>query len=469
MSRLVVVSNRVAVPKGVRPAPGGLAVGLLTALRESGGVWFGWNGEIVDRRPAVPDEFRRDGVEFSVLPLAKEDYEDYYRGFANRVLWPLIHGRLHLIDYRRRSFDGYRRVNAWLACHLIRFLRPDDVIWVHDYHLIPLASSLRSQGVSQPVGFFLHTPFPPYDMLRALPNYRTFLSWLTAYDLIGFQTDLDQRDFHESLATEFDVEPDEEGVFELQGRRFRTGVFPIGIDVDEVKSLARQGQAGGQGTRLRKRLDGRQLVLGVDRLDYSKGLVERFHAFGELLQRYPKHRRQVEFMQISQPSRADVPEYQEVRHRLDRVAGEIIGEHADYDWVPIHYISRSFTRTNVLGFMATAQVGFVTPLRDGMNLVAKEYVAAQDPENPGVLVLSLLAGAARELEAALLVNPYDVDGMADALARALEMPLAERRERWQASMQVLRHYDIHAWRHRFLDALTAETSDAYGNRAVLSG
>lgn len=453
MSRLVVVSNRVAVPKSKQPAPGGLALGVLAALHETGGLWLGWNGRHARNPPDEPEIYREYGITFATLTLSSEDYADYYKGFANRVMWPLLHYRMHLLHYEHRYFAGYRRVNAWLADKLAPMLKPDDIIWVHDFHLIPLAAELRERGSRHAIGFFLHTPFPPYDVFRALPNYGDFLQWLCEYNLVGVQTTLDLKNFLESVEFGIGAKVAANGGVKIGRRRVHTGVFPIGIDVEQVMKQTAIGRESRRGQQLRESLQHRKQIIGVDRLDYSKGLVPRFRAYQRMLERYPDYRGQVVFTQIAQPSRSDVPEYQEIRHELDAVAGEIIGRFAEYNWTPIRYLGRSFARPRVLGFLAVSRVALVTPLRDGMNLVAKEYIAAQDPDDPGVLILSRLAGAADELDGALLVNPYDIEGVADALAEALAMPLAERRNRWRRMMKTIRRDDINAWRKNFLDAL----------------
>ncbi|HET7370702.1 MAG TPA: alpha,alpha-trehalose-phosphate synthase (UDP-forming) [Gammaproteobacteria bacterium] len=458
MSRLVVVSNRVAVPKATQPAPGGLAMGVLSALRDKGGLWLGWNGRHTRTPPREPEIQQESGVSFATLTLSTEDYREYYQGFANRVLWPLFHYRMHLLHYERRFFEGYKRVNAWLADKLMPLLKPEDVIWIHDYHLIPLAAELRARGAQHKIGFFLHTPFPPYDIFRALPDYGDFLQWLCEYNLVGFQTSLDLENFLDSVKIGLRAKVTPRLIVTVDRHNVHTGVFPIGINVEQVTEQAETGRESRRGQRLLQSLEKRKQIIGVDRLDYSKGLIQRFHAYRRMLERYPDLRGNVVFTQIAQPSRSDVPEYQEIRQQLDAAAGEIIGRYADYNWTPIRYLGRSFARPRVLGFLAISRVALITPLRDGMNLVAKEYVAAQDPDDPGVLILSRLAGAAEELDGALLVNPYDIDGVAERLAGALAMSLEERQDRWQRMMTQIRKHDIHAWRDAFLGSL--EHADA---------
>ncbi len=453
MSRLVVVSNRVAVPTARQPAPGGLAMGVLSALRESGGLWFGWNGRHSPVPSPTPQIQQAQDIDFATQTLSTEDYGDYYQGFSNRVLWPLFHYRMHLLHYERRFADGYRRVNAMFADRLAPLLRDDDVIWIHDYHMIPLAAELRARGMRQKMGFFLHTPFPPYDIFRALPDYGDFLQWFCRYDVVGFQTVLDRENFLGSMKIGLRADVTRELVVSVNEHRFRVGAFPIGIDVEQVREQAQAGRESRRGRKLRESLQQRRQIIGVDRLDYSKGLLQRFYAYERMLERFSDLRGNVVLTQIAQPSRSDVPEYQEIREQLDLAAGQIIGRFANYNWTPIRYLGRSFARQRVLGLLAISRVAFITPLRDGMNLVAKEYIAAQDADDPGVLVLSRLAGAAEELDGALLVNPYDIDGVAERLAYALSMDIEERRDRWHRMMAQIRKHDIVAWREAFLGAL----------------
>ena len=451
MSRLVVVSNRVPVPSGTRRPQGGLATGVLSALEARGGLWFGWSGKISEDKRVV--RARYGNVDSATTALSRKDYDDYYRGYSNRVMWPLLHARLERMDYRRSYETGYRRTNQFLAKVLLPLLRPDDTIWIHDYHLIPLGLALRRAGCQQRIGFFLHTPFPPSDVFRAPPHYRTLLLEFGAYDLVGFQTDVDLHGFTDSVAYGLPgIEVDKRSLV-IGNRPTLLGVFPISVDVDDVAAVAAKGRSSASGRRLVSSLLARQLVLGVDRLDYSKGLVARLRAYERLLERRPPMRRNVVYLQIAQPSRGDVPEYQQMRRALDTAAGQINGRFAEYDWIPLRYLHKGFARTTTLGFLSMARVCLVTPFRDGMNLVAKEFVAAQRPEDPGVLVLSELAGAARELQAALIVNPYDIDDVADGLAKALDMPLEQRQQRWESMMKILKRNDIHRWRRQFLEAL----------------
>jgi len=451
MSRLVVVSNRVALPGEDRA--GGLAVALNAALSERGGLWFGWSGKTVRGPSGAVHEQQAGDIHYVTVDLNRADLDAYYNGFSNRTLWPLLHFRLDLVDYDRGTREGYRQVNELFAERLAPLLREDDTIWIHDYHLVPLASMLRQRGIGCRMGFFLHTPVPSADLMMAMPEHRRMFSTLYAYDLLGFQTRRDKDRFQSYVRLYGGGRNVGEDVMEADGRRFRVGTFPISIDTESIARQAVASMSSAPLRQLRASLENRLLAIGVDRLDYSKGLPERFHGFERYLQRYPEQKGSLTYLQIAPVSRGEVSEYQQLRNQLEQLAGHINGSHAAPDWTPLRYVNRNFPHSTLTGFYRAARIGLVTPLRDGMNLVAKEYVAAQDPEDPGVLVLSLLAGAAEEMQHALLVNPHDLDGVANAIATAASMPLAERRERWQASMEHLRKHDIHAWRKRYLGTL----------------
>jgi trehalose 6-phosphate synthase len=453
MSRLIIVSNRVAPISEGGPAAGGLAVGVYDALKETGGMWFGWSGEVLSSgQPQIQVE-ERGPVTFATIGLARRDYDQYYRGFSNATLWPAFHYRADLIQYDRHDFEGYRRVNTWLAQQLVPLLRADDVIWVHDYHLIPFAQALRTAGVKNRIGFFLHIPFPASQVLLAVPPHRELVEALCSFDLLGFQTEPDLRAFCDYVVHEAGGEIETStGPATVRGfgRPLRAAAYPIGVYPDEIAELAKAGERGKPVRTMKATLHARKLIMSVDRLDYSKGLVERFRAFERLLEHAPAHRNQVSFLQIAPPTRADMHAYQNIRLQLEGESGRINGRFAELDWTPILYIHRQYERQVLAALFRESHVGYVTPLRDGMNLVAKEYVSAQDPDDPGVLVLSRFAGAAQELTGALIVNPIDIDGMAEALACALAMPLVERRARYRDMIAQLRENNVSVWRDNFL-------------------
>lgn len=453
MSRLVVASNRLTKATDKKAQAGGLAVALQDALQDHGGVWFGWSGKISanpDPNPAIKEV---GPVTYATIDLTRKSYTEYYNGFANRTLWPLFHYRIDLTAFSRQNNSGYQQVNALFAKKLIPLLEADDIIWVHDYHLIPLGEELRRSNIHQPIGFFLHTPFPAMEILITLPSHKSLVRSLCAYDLLGFQTENDLRAFLDYIVHEAGGEIMGNHLIKAFGRTIRVGVFPIGIDTENFVKTGMRSNRLGKVRHLRDKPGDQEWIIGVDRLDYSKGLVERFQAFERLLESYPGYRSKVTLIQIAPPSRSEVPEYKEIRHSLEAEAGHINGRFAEFDWVPINYINKSFKRDVLVGFYRNSAIGLITPLRDGMNLVAKEYVASQNPLDPGVLVLSRFAGAARELNGALIVNPFNFDAVADAIATGLAMTLEERQERWSAMMEVLRVNTLAVWRDNFLSAL----------------
>jgi trehalose 6-phosphate synthase len=447
MSRLVIVSNRVAAPH--QAGAGGLVVALDGALREKGGVWFGWSGKTTRDGTRSVHHAQAGNVEYVTVDLTEADVSGYYDGFSNRTLWPALHYRLDLVEYSRETHVAYRQVNAQFADRLTALLRPGDCVWIHDYHLLPLAGELRARGVANALGLFLHVPFPPSDIARALPNHASVFGAMGAYDLVGFQTRRDAENFDAYLR-------DAIAGGEVAVRAGRappvTRAFPISIDAGEFAGSAERARGSSTLRGLRDSLGGSELAIGVDRLDYSKGLVEKFQAFGEFLRRYPGNAGRLTLLQVAPVSRGAVRSYRDLRHELERIAGHINGRHSDPQWVPIRYVNRNLSRQALAGFYSASRLGLVTPLRDGMNLVAKEYVAAQDPGDPGVLLLSRFAGAAEQLGGAVLVNPHDTGGVADAIDAALAMDAGERRERHQQSLRSLHDQDIHWWTREFLQA-----------------
>jgi trehalose 6-phosphate synthase len=455
VSRLILVSNRVSVPdpEGPRQA-GGLAVAVNAALRHHEGIWFGWSGRVTDDEVAAPPEIvERRKRTFITLDLTKIDHQEYYSGFANSVLWPILHYRLDLAEFNSVDLTGYLRVNARFAEALSGFIGPDDIIWVHDYHLLPLAKELRALGHDNPIGFFLHIPFPPADILQALPQHEETLGALEHYDLVGVQTSQDAENLSGYFTQMAGLRPRGRGLFEGGGRRVQVRALPVGIATGVIARVARTSSRSPLNEAVRQSLAGRRLILGVDRLDYSKGITHRIQAFGQFLDDRPEWRGQVTLLQVTPKSRVDVPEYAEMGRKVSSLVGQINGRHGEAEWTPIRYVNRSYSRAALAGLYRSAHVGLVTPLRDGMNLVAKEYVAAQDPEDPGVLILSRFAGAAEELDSALLVNPHEPDAMAEAIETALTMPLQERIDRHAKMLAHIMENDIDRWVVTFLNAL----------------
>ena len=448
MGRLVVVSNRIAPPDDKKASAGGLAVGVLGALKATGGLWFGWSGDIGNEDQPLKKE-SRGNITWASFNLSEQDYDEYYSQFSNAVLWPAFHYRLDLVKYQRESWEGYTRVNSLLADKLLPLVEQDDMLWVHDYHLLPFAGELRQRGVNNRIGFFLHIPFPTPEIFNALPPGEELLEALCDYDLLGFQTDNDRLAFLDSVASKTRLTSHDDGSHSAWGKRFRTEVYPIGIEPDEIAADA-SGPLPPKLAQLKAELKHVKNIFSVERLDYSKGLPERFLAYETLLDKYPQHHGKIRYTQIAPTSRGEVQAYQDIRHQLETEAGRINGRYGQLGWTPLFYLNQHFERKILMKVFRYADVGLVTPLRDGMNLVAKEYVAAQDPNDPGVLVLSQFAGAANELTSALIVNPYDRDDVANALNRALNMPLTERISRHAEMMKVIRENDIDRWQARFI-------------------
>jgi trehalose 6-phosphate synthase len=455
LARLVVVSNRVALPTGDGAnRAGGLEVAVRAALRRQSGIWFGWSGKIAPLGNVTTQTITHDDLTFVVTDLTKEDHQEYYSGFANGVLWPVLHYRLDLAEFSRRALTGYLRVNEHFAAELHKILLPEDVIWVHDYHLMPLAKALRDRGHDNKIGFFLHIPLPPPDILTALPSHERLIGALSHYDLVGFQTESDVENFGRYLTKEAHLPSRDQRTFTVGDRTLRIGAFPVGIETAEFGRLARRALRSTFVREVLGSMADRAMIIGVDRLDYSKGLPLRMEAFEHFLETYPDWRGKVTYLQITPKSRSDIREYMDIDQAVGSAAGRINGTYGEASWTPIRYVNRAHSRTALAGLYRAARAALVTPLRDGMNLVAKEYVASQDPENPGVLILSRFAGAAVELDAALLVNPYDSESVAAAIAQALAMPLDERKARHEVMLHALAASDLKFWADRFLGALT---------------
>ena len=461
-ARLVVVSNRVPVPTAAgSPPPGGLAVALSGALESKGGLWFGWSGKVATEADPVLHEQTVGNVDYAVADLCRRDIDEYYHGFANRVLWPVCHYRLDLADLSRRDVNAYFRVNEQFARRLARLLRPDDIVWVQDYHFIPMASFLRDLGFNNKIGFFYHIPWPPSDLAAAIPAYDRIIKSFAAYDLIGFQTPVDAENFRGCITRAKAGTASAGDWLHAYGRKFRATAFPISIETATFAQEARVAERNVVVKRTLQSLEGHPLVIGVDRLDYSKGIRERIDSFATFIEKsHAAMKARVTMLQITPKSRSEVPEYAEMQREVAEHVGHVNGRLGDVDWTPVRYINKAMSRTALAGLYRIAKVGLVTPLRDGMNLVAKEYVAAQNPEDPGVLVLSRFAGAVHELEQALIVNPYNLEETASALQRAFEMPLRERRERWEAMMATIEANDVEHWCRSFLAELTGEAKEA---------
>ncbi len=446
-TRLVAVSNRTAIDPNARA--GGLSVALWDTLKDTKGLWVGWSGKIKDfasQRAVLASD---DGVDFALCDLSKSQYEGFYLNYANSILWPLFHNRLDLVNFALHDFSYYKDTNLQFANAVAEHATEDDFIWVHDYHFFLLGHELRKTGWAGQIGFFLHIPFPSPDVFRALPEAAVLARAICDYDIVGLQSMTDvinlKRFLREDCAG---TEVGAEGMH-VFGRHLTIRHCPIGIDAQSFRAAAKSKPAKAATQRLRKFLGKRKLIIGVDRMDYSKGLPQRFEAVSELFDTYPETHGVTSFMQIAPPSRGAVDEYIQLREQLDGLCGRINGDYGDLDWIPIRYLARSYERREIAGLYALSDVCLVTPLKDGMNLVAKEFIAAQNPKDPGVLILSKFAGAADQMTDALIVNPYDTQAVAKAIFQALSMPLAERRARWRALNDGITREDINWWRERF--------------------
>lgn len=450
MNPLVIVSNRTP---GKRPAAGGLAVALKKVLGAHDGFWFGWSGQFSAETATRAQFDTINGLRVAGLDVNEDDFAGYYEGFSNSVLWPAFHHRLDLVQISEEDYEAYERVNQAFAEALMAEITPEHTIWVHDYHLIPLGRALRKLGARNRIGFFLHIPVPGPEIFSAVPHSTELVAALAAYDLVGLQAERDV----EKLQAQFDL-TDLPSVADasqdsLMAEKPDIVAFPIGTDPEAFGQLVKRPYAARIAEQVRTAIAGRALILGVDRLDYSKGLPERIAAYERLLEEFPKWRRHVHMLQIAPTSRASIEEYKDINQELDLACGRLMGRFADPDWMPINYVKRAYPQTALAGLYKTARVALVTPLRDGMNLVAHEFVACQDPDDPGVLVLSRFAGAAELFPEALLVNPHNVEETAQALDQALAMPLAERQRRWRALMATVESRTVDTWAASFLARL----------------
>lgn len=454
MSRLIVISNRVTPPAPEGGASqGGLAMAIAAALREYSGIWFGWSGQSTPQFTGELNTQCVNGVTVATMDLEEQDIDEYYNGYANRTLWPLFHYRIDLTQYERSFGEGYERVNARFADMLAPLIQPDDLIWVQDYHLIPLGRELRARGLKNAMGFFLHIPWPARELILTLPRHRQLVEALFHYDVVGFHTEEWKNAFLLYVLYDAGGMALSDGRATAFGRTVLPKAFPIGIDAKGFAALAKAPEAKESYDRIVESKSGRKMLLGVDRLDYSKGIDERLLAFERLLNESPELRREIFMLQISTYTRSEVEAYQDMIARLDALTGRINGAHAEMDWNPIRNVHRLHARDELAGIYRAADVALVTPLRDGMNLVAKEFVAAQDEADPGVLILSRFAGAAAQMSDALIVNPFSQEDVADAIRRALAMSADERRGRWRALMDGVERDDVMAWRDNFVASL----------------
>ena len=477
--RLVVVSNRLPVTfKKVEgkwqmvPGSGGLVTALSPVLKNRGGVWMGWPGI-----PEQPDQERisellstqlaSSGYHLHPVLLTPEEVRDFYYGFSNEVVWPLFHDLQTRCKFIPRYWYRYLEVNKKFAQQLKEISRPKDYLWVHDYHLIHLATYLKELGVERSIGFFLHIPFPPLDIFLKLPWRAQVLKAMLEYQLIGFQTLRDRRNFLSCVNHLFrnvDVKVQGRGPLvnlKVGKREVLVGSFPISIDFDAFSSQASSKKVADWAWYIHENLPNKQIILGIDRLDYTKGIPERLEAFRDALQRFPDLRGNITLVQVVVPSREEVKEYQELKGEIERLVGEINGQFTGSGWVPIHYLYRTLERDELLAYYRASEIALVTPLKDGMNLVCKEFCAC-DVDERGVLILSEFAGAAAQLHKhSLIVNPYDIEGVANAIHAAFHMPYPERAKRMRRLRESIRKNNIFKWVNSYLEAAFTKNLDDF--------
>ena len=460
--KTVIVSNRlpVAVRKRrgrwtIEPSSGGLVSALSPVLKERGGVWVGWPGSH-DQAPVkklLSGALDEVGYRVEPIMLSKQEVNEYYYGFSNATLWPLFHSLLGRAVFNRDHWHAYKEVNARFARAVVSSCEKEDFIWVQDYQLLLVGSELRKLGIKRKVGFFLHIPFPSPDMFMRLPWRKVLLESILCYDLIGFQTNTDRKNFIQCVkilipsATISYRRPN--SVVSHEGRTSLVGAYPIGIDFVKYNDLAKSKEVEKAAWLLHEKFPGHKLIVGVDRLDYTKGIPQRFEAFELALQKYPQLRKEVSLIQVVVPSRMEVPEYKLMKRELDELVGRINGKFTVLGWVPIHYVFRSLKPVQLVAHYRSCEIALITPLNDGMNLVAKEYCASCTEDN-GVLILSEFAGAAAQLKrGAILVNPYDVERMADAIYRAYSMSGKERQKRMRMLRAEVRQNNVFRWVQSF--------------------
>ncbi len=483
-NRLVVVSNRLPTlkqgdkwKKGQVPSAGGLVSALLPVMEESEqGVWMGWSGKsVTSARSGTIHEYDYPVVKLIGMDISEREVNQYYNGFCNRTLWPMFHCFQARVRVDAEEQDAYFKVNERFGKALMDMLRPDDLVWVHDYHMAPLGRYLRANGFTGPMGFFLHIPFPPIEMIEILPDPLGFMDAWLHYDMVGFHVDRYEENYFEVMDRLMLGVREGNRLF-AGARRQRVISQPIGIDpaiYDPNKESARDRSARNKG--LRVELPDCRVILSVDRLDYTKGIPERLSSFEYFIKNYPDWRRRASLVQVCSPSRTRVAEYKQQKETVDALVGRVNGENSEHDWMPIRYLYRTYGQADLARFYRSADVGLVTPLRDGMNLVAMEYVAAQRPETPGVLLLSRFTGVSEHLSEAVLVNPYLVDSVAEGLERALTMSLTERKDRYHAMMNFISRNTSNEWANDILNTIDeshshnlAVTSKSGGDRAERS-
>jgi trehalose 6-phosphate synthase len=475
--RLIIVSNRLPVSLtrdeggawNAKPGSGGLVTAMAPVLRNRGGSWIGWAGTAeedgIDLEGLLGQATGQSGYTLVPVQLTGEEVQRYYYGFSNEVLWPLFHDLFQHCAFDPAYWTAYLDVNRKFAQVIADKSDEEDFLWVHDYHLMNVARVLNCWELARRKGFFLHIPFPPLDVFLKLPWRSEILGSLLEYDLVGFQTPRDRRNFLQCVRSQIkNASVRGQGqtvVVHAGGREVRVGSFPISIDFNEFNQQAASNEVAEAAWYIHEKLPDQTIVLGVDRMDYTKGIPLRLAAFANALRRYPELQERVVLVQVAVPSRGEIPKYRELKREIERLVGEINGQFTRSGWVPIHYIHRNLGRQELLAYYRTAEVALVTPLKDGMNLVAKEYCAAK-VDADGVLILSEFAGAAAQMHrSALLVNPYHQDGVGDAIHRAVTMGDEEKKSRMRRLRQLVRRRDIFAWVNAFLNAAIAKDLESY--------
>lgn len=470
--RLIVVSNRLPIVveqkdtgQRLKPGTGGLVTALTPVMERHGGVWIGWPGHsgLKLNSSLLTDFSREHSYDLLPIPLSKKEVQGFYEGFSNESIWPLFHDLLGRCRFELEDWLTYEQVNQRFAEVIGECATGDDFVWIHDYQLLLVARELRRAGFSLPLAFFLHIPFPSPDIFRRLPWRNEIIAALMDYDLLGFQTTRDRRNFVgcvKSLLRDVNVRVRRRiSYIEYEGRTVSVGNFPIGIDFDDFDHAARTVEAEDEAARFKQTFNAEQIILGVDRLDYTKGIPERFLAYERCLEKYPELRERIAMFQLVVPSRVDVPEYIDLKVRIEQMVGRINGRFSTRGWVPIHYRFNTLPRHELIGAYSACDIALITPLRDGMNLVAKEFCASQIEGN-GVLIVSEFAGTADQLKrGSLIVNPFDKEGLADAIHRAFHMDRSERQRRMSALRAEVKRHNVHTWVRWFLDALKLESPE----------
>lgn len=455
--RLIVMSNRLPVRR-VRAkggsqweqSPGGLVTALAPILESRHGGWIGWAGG----SGRAPNPFSLKGIEYTPVSLAKDELEDFYFGFSNRTLWPLYHDSMRAPEFRRRWWWPYVDVNKRYAEAAAAAAKPGDIIWVHDYHLQLAPAMIRELRPDVRIGFFLHIPFPPEELFAHLPWRTQILEGMLGADLLGFQTKAGARNFI-AAARRFTDASGSKGDLAYRGRTVQAKAFPISIDIERFENLARTADVLAMRDRLRMKLGaGRKVFLGVDRLDYSKGIDIRLRAFEELLKSGSWTPEECVFVQIAVPSREEVEDYAQLRADVEQLVGRINGQFGEAGVAAVHYLHRGLPQEELVSHYLAADVMVVTPFRDGMNLVAKEFIASRI-DNDGVLVLSEFAGAAHELKSSLLVNPHDLDGVMASYEAALNLNRQDRGRRMRSLRRAVKRNDVFDWADSYLEALAS--------------